>query len=51
MKQVQDRLVQMWEDEKAMMGEGTWVVWKWWDWVESGEFLSDLGLLRGDELE
>ncbi len=51
LKQVQDKLRDMWDEEKANAGEGIGVLWKWWDWVGGGEFLPDLGLVEGGELQ
>lgn len=41
---VQERLAVLWADEAAG-GQGVGVLWSWWEWVGSGQFLEDLGLL------
>lgn len=46
---VKIKLEQMWTEEKEAMGEGAGVLWRWLDWVGSGEFLTELGML-GSEL-
>lgn len=47
LRQVQDKLRQMWAEERDMAGgtEGTGVLWRWWDWIAQGEFLAELGLI------
>lgn len=47
---VQDKLRAMWAEEKESMGEGAGVLWRWWEWVGTGEFLVDLGLMDGSDL-
>jgi E3 ubiquitin-protein ligase RNF14 len=39
------KLGEMWIEEKEMSGEGQGVLWKFWDWVGSGDFLYEVGLL------
>ncbi|KAK8865969.1 hypothetical protein IAR55_001118 [Kwoniella newhampshirensis] len=51
LKEVQDKLVDLWTEEKDSCGEGMGVLWKWWDWVGNGDFLSDMGMLKGYTLE
>ncbi|WWC86300.1 uncharacterized protein L201_001173 [Kwoniella dendrophila CBS 6074] len=51
LKQVQDKLIEMWNEEKEVCGEGIGIIWKWWEWVGTGEFLSDLGMFKGSSLE
>jgi hypothetical protein len=41
----------MWFEDKEMTGEGSGVLWRWWEWVGGGEFLADLGAMNGDQLE
>lgn len=41
---VQERLAVLWKDE-AIGGEGIGVLWSWWEWIGSGSFLEDLGLI------
>jgi E3 ubiquitin-protein ligase RNF14 len=40
----------MWEEEKELAGEGSGVIWKWWEWIGNGEFLSDLSLIQDGQL-
>lgn len=40
----QERLGQLWVDE-ASSGDGVGVLWSWWEWLGSGDFLVDAGLL------
>ncbi|CAD6568962.1 MAG: translation termination inhibitor protein itt1 [Tremellales sp. Tagirdzhanova-0007] len=47
LKQLQDILVEMWQEEKALIGEGTGILWRWCDWVGNGIFLSDRGAMKG----
>lgn len=47
---IQERLASYWREERELSGEGSGVIWKWWEWIGTGEFLSDLGLLHGDQL-
>lgn len=47
--QVQERLGTLWTDE-AGGGEGVGVIWSWWEWIGSGAFLEDLGLIVDHEL-
>ncbi|WVW82357.1 hypothetical protein I302_104364 [Kwoniella bestiolae CBS 10118] len=51
LRQVQDKLQEMWEEEKKGFGEGVGVIWKWWEWVGNGDFLTDLGMFNGPALE
>jgi E3 ubiquitin-protein ligase RNF14 len=48
--ELEGRILTMWAEDKEMTGEGSGVIWRWWEWIGSGEFLSDLGLLQGDTL-
>ena len=48
---VQERLVQIWEEENDAGGESSGALWKWWEWVGSGDFLSGLELIEGGELQ
>lgn len=41
----------MWDEERDLLGEGAGVLWKWWEWVGSGEFMVDLGLIKDGQLE
>lgn len=43
---MQDRLVRMWAEDKELAGEGAAVVWRWWEWVGSGDFLQEIGMLQ-----
>jgi E3 ubiquitin-protein ligase RNF14 len=45
----QERLGELWADEAAG-GEGVGVLWSWWEWLGSGEFLTAVGLLVDDTL-
>jgi E3 ubiquitin-protein ligase RNF14 len=47
---VGDRLRTMWQEDQEVMGEGSGVVWRWWEWVGSGDFLSDFGLAQDASL-
>ncbi|WVF70501.1 hypothetical protein IAT40_005291 [Kwoniella sp. CBS 6097] len=51
LKSVTDKLSQFWDEEKEACGEGMGVIWKWWEWVGTGEFLLELDLIKGDTLE
>ncbi|WWD17839.1 hypothetical protein CI109_102283 [Kwoniella shandongensis] len=51
LKDVQDKLNELWTEETEIGGEGMGVLWKWWEWVGNGEFLSDLGMIKGDTVE
>lgn len=44
------KLGEMWDEEKEMSGEGQGVLWRFWEWVGTGDFLSDLDLMRSDSL-
>jgi len=48
--QIEQRIVEMWSEDREAAGEGSGVIWRWWEWIGSGEFLSDLGLLQDDTL-
>jgi len=48
---IQEKLFHLWEEDKAVAGEGSGVLWKWWEWVGSGEFLNDLDYMKGGELQ
>lgn len=48
--EIEHRLETMWTEDKETAGEGSGVIWRWWEWIGSGECLSDLGLLKGDVL-
>ena len=41
----------MWQEEADSSGEGSGVLWRYWEWVGSGEFLTDLDLLQIDHLK
>jgi E3 ubiquitin-protein ligase RNF14 len=45
---VQTKLSVMWAQEAQAGGEGSGVLWRWWDWISTGEFLVDIGMLTGD---
>ena len=47
---VQRRIAQMWAEDKAGSDEGAGVIWKWWDWIGTGEFLADLKYSQGDSI-
>jgi E3 ubiquitin-protein ligase RNF14 len=48
--EIEHRLETMWSEDKELAGEGSGVIWRWWEWIGSGECLSDLGLLKNDVL-
>lgn len=48
--EIERRLGMMWSEDKEIAGEGSGVIWRWWEWIGSGECLSDIGLLKGDVL-
>jgi E3 ubiquitin-protein ligase RNF14 len=48
--EIEHRLETMWSEDKELAGEGSGVIWRWWEWIGSGECLSDLGLLKDDAL-
>ncbi|WVQ97419.1 hypothetical protein IAU59_004532 [Kwoniella sp. CBS 9459] len=50
LKSVTNKLSQFWEEEKEACGEGMGVIWKWWEWVGTGEFMSELGLIQDGTL-
>ena len=41
----------MWTEDKEMTGEGSAVVWKWWEWIGSGEILDDLRMMENGVLK
>ncbi|TXT10734.1 hypothetical protein VHUM_02239 [Vanrija humicola] len=45
LSKVQERLAAMWTSEQEAAGEGVGVLWAWFDWVSSSQFLHDLGLV------
>ncbi|CAK9785861.1 hypothetical protein CC85DRAFT_206438 [Cutaneotrichosporon oleaginosum] len=45
----QERLGKFWADE-AVGGECVGVLWSWWEWLASGEFLIEVGLLADQAL-
>jgi E3 ubiquitin-protein ligase RNF14 len=48
--EIEHRLENMWSEDKELAGEGSGVIWRWWEWIGSGECLLDLGLLKDDVL-
>ncbi|WVN85387.1 uncharacterized protein L203_100532 [Cryptococcus depauperatus CBS 7841] len=50
LKKLGCRPAEMWEEERQSVGEGQGVVWKWWEWITNGEFLSDEGLVNDTTL-
>lgn len=42
---IQNKLGEMWEEEREMTGEGVGVVWRWWEWIAAGDFLGDLKMM------
>lgn len=48
--EIEHRLETMWSEDKELAGEGSGVIWRWWEWIGSGECLTDLGLLKDDVL-
>jgi E3 ubiquitin-protein ligase RNF14 len=44
---VVDKMRSVWQEDMDAMREGSGVVWRWWEWVGTGDFLSELGLARG----
>lgn len=51
LSKVQERLAAMWASEREVAGEGLGVLWTWFDWITSSEFLTDLGLLNNGVLQ
>ncbi|WVR05929.1 hypothetical protein IAU60_002955 [Kwoniella sp. DSM 27419] len=51
LRAVQDKLTEYYEEEREMMGEGTGVLWRWWEWVSLGIFTDDLGMIQGGTLK
>jgi E3 ubiquitin-protein ligase RNF14 len=47
---LEDRVREFWEEEKAVVGEGAGVIWRWWEWIGAGEFLTDLGYIADGQL-
>ena len=47
---VENRMIELWEEEKAVLGEGAGVMWRWWEWIGVGDFLTDLGCIEHGEL-
>jgi E3 ubiquitin-protein ligase RNF14 len=39
---LQDRLASLWKEDVEVSGEGTGVLWRWWEWIANGDFLYDL---------
>jgi E3 ubiquitin-protein ligase RNF14 len=48
--EIDQRITAMWSEDREAAGEGSGVIWRWWEWIGSGECLSDLGLLQGETL-
>jgi E3 ubiquitin-protein ligase RNF14 len=44
------KLKGLWEEEKEIAGEGQGVLWRWWEWVGTGEFLTELGFIKDGQL-
>ncbi|WVQ62143.1 uncharacterized protein L199_000281 [Kwoniella botswanensis] len=54
LRSIQDKLSEMWEEEGEIYGgegQGVGVIWKWWEWIGNGDFLTDLGMFNGPILE
>ncbi|OCF41788.1 hypothetical protein I317_04394 [Kwoniella heveanensis CBS 569] len=51
LRAITDKLGQYWAEEKEACGEGVGVIWKWWEWVGTGEFLSELVMIKDNTLE
>ncbi|KAL1409025.1 hypothetical protein Q8F55_005849 [Vanrija albida] len=47
---MQERLTTMWVDQRDSSGEGDGVLWMWFEWVSSSEFLGDLRFLDNGTL-
>lgn len=47
---VENRIKDLWEEEHAIAGEGAGVIWRWWEWIGLGEFLTDLGYIDGGHM-
>ena len=45
-----DRIQELWEEEQAIAGEGAGVIWRWWDWIGLGEFLTELEYIENNHL-
>ena len=45
-----DRIQELWEGEQAIAGEGAGVIWRWWDWIGLGEFLTELEYIENNQL-
>lgn len=41
LKKMEDRLRDMWDDDKEAADQGQGVLWTWWDWVVNGDFLRE----------
>lgn len=50
LRSISDKLGKMWEEDKESIGEGSGVIWKWWEWVGNGDFLIDLNLIQDAQL-
>ncbi|WWC66318.1 uncharacterized protein I206_100219 [Kwoniella pini CBS 10737] len=51
LRQIQNKLVEMWDEEKQLNDEGMGIIWRWWEWVGTGDFLTDLEMYNGSSLE
>ncbi|WVQ82772.1 hypothetical protein IAT38_004904 [Cryptococcus sp. DSM 104549] len=51
LRRIEAKLGEMWVEEKEVMGEGTGVLWKWWEWVVNGDFLTDVNMMKAGTLE
>ncbi|KAK4688333.1 E3 ubiquitin-protein ligase RNF14, partial [Tremellales sp. Uapishka_1] len=46
LKAIKDRIGELWAEEAALGGEGAGVIWRFWEWLEHGDFLVDLGIYK-----
>ena len=50
LRKLQGRLGALWEEEKQAIGQGTGVIWRWWEWISSGEAFTDIGISHDNTL-
>ena len=44
------KIEELWLEDRDVTGEGNGIIWAWWEWIGSGQFLEDLDLLQNGQL-
>ena len=46
---IEAKLIELWDEEKELNGEGIGVLWRWWECLSTGDFLRDMSMYTQDD--